>query len=155
MLPAGYSFVPDLAVRCKGEVPAECIRRLSDVHVENPGGSLDIFYKAKSQYSVSKVPGIPRYGPMARTGLPHPPCPEIHPRVDRFEELLRWAEERAAENGIVPPYLAAGFSSELIVPQKRSRLGVAGSSSEAASDLDLPPLQAVDGVAAVPCMDCD
>ena len=34
----------------------------------------------------------------------------LWPKVDRLEEYLQWAEERAALNGIIPPYKQADFS---------------------------------------------
>ena len=69
--------------------------------------------------------------------------PPLRPAVDRFEELLKWAEQRAAENGIVPPYLQEGFVAAAMWPTRESSSG-AGSSTEAlgvAETFDLPPLR--------------
>jgi hypothetical protein len=43
-------------------------------------------------------------------------CPDLRPEVDRFEELLRWAEERATANGITPPYRQEGFVPDTVAP---------------------------------------
>ena len=75
------------------------------------------------------------------------PIAALLPRVNRFEELLSWAEERAAANGIILPYQQPGFKPESVMPPVRTPAAAAISSAAAASSssddpLDLPPLTA-------------
>ena len=72
-------------------------------------------------------------------------APASLPAVDRLDELLRWAEERAAAQGITPPYLEDGFSEESVMPPARvaaaSSSGAEAVGVEGDKDcLDLPPL---------------
>ena len=70
----------------------------------------------------------------------HVPIAALLPRVNRFEELLSWAEERAAANGITLPYQQPGFKPESVMPPVRTPAAAASSSSD--DPLDLPPLTA-------------
>ena len=45
---------------------------------------------------------------------------QIVPRVDRCEELLKWAEERAAANDIAPPYVQPGFEAASVLPPRQA-----------------------------------
>ena len=126
------------------------------VYAENIGGSLDVFFhdpyhmdrgSLDTPFACVPFPDMP--DPAA---LPYPSVPALRPTVDRFEELLTWAEERAAANGILPPYLQEGFRPASMYPM--SRTSEAGSSSTSmpepanecdAGEFDLGPLQAVQG----------
>ena len=66
--------------------------------------------------------------------------PALRPKADRFEELLVWAGQRAAANGIVLPYLQEGFTPTPLWPAKGER-EAAPSAAEPPDELELPPLQ--------------
>ena len=89
---------------------------LPDTFIDNPGGALDCFDGRTSLpsghlHTISGGPEGP-YPQWRKEG----PDPSWHigeylwPKVDRLEEYLQWAEERAALNGIIPPYKQADFS---------------------------------------------
>jgi hypothetical protein len=118
------------------------------VYAENLGGTLDIFdhspYKSYTHLDVAFV-RQPHYV-RNDNARPTASVPPFRPAVDRFEELLTWAEQQATANGIVPPYL-----QEVFTPAAESG-GVSDGGREEAStepepmdedDLGLPPLQAV------------
>ena len=108
--------------------------QLPDVHASNPTGSFSIFRR-------------PDEGTWLFGVRDHVPIAALLPRVNRFEELLSWAEERAAANGITLPYQQPGFKPESVMPPVRTPAAAAISSAAAASSssddpLDLPPLTA-------------
>ena len=41
---------------------------------------------------------------------------ELRPAVDRTEELLQWAEQQAAANGVALPYQQEGFTAASVAP---------------------------------------
>jgi len=90
---------------------------MADAFVENPGGSVDIFYK----------PPIDRFDSGARELQqellcamgPAPRGVELRAAVDRTPELLAWAEQRAADYGIVLPYKQPDFTPTSVEPPPR------------------------------------
>ena len=46
-------------------------------------------------------------------------APPLWRRMNRLEELLQWAEQCAAANGIVPPYMQERFEPESVEPHER------------------------------------
>ena len=110
--------------------------QLPDVHASNPTGSFSIFRRPDEGTALLGLFGV----------RDHVPIAALLPRVNRFEELLSWAEERAAANGITLPYQQPGFKPESVMPPVRTPAAAASSAAVASSSsddpLDLPPLTA-------------
>ena len=122
VVPAGISYVPER--RCKSFASGDHqIQRLPDVHVDNPSGSLDVFYRG-CHIPVDDIPvplgpaGCRRSSEKLPAGVrPNPTPPVLRPEVDRLEELMQWAEECAmSKHGIALPYMEEGFAPDAVGP---------------------------------------
>ena len=94
---------------------------LPPVHVSNPGGTLDIFWASRFSegYSSVRLPsGVISHGHSRQMNE----CErlvmgvELRPAVDCTEELLQWAEQQAAANGVALPYQQEGFTAASVAP---------------------------------------
>ena len=137
--------VCQLSASCLHGVRDSEAQQLPDTFVDNPGGSQAIFYLSRgfhNQWPSEHKGPAPEAPPLPpdSDARPHPKAGELLPRVDRFEELLQWAEAQAAANGINPPYLRDGFVPASVMPPRAS--AGEGASSSDPPELDLPPLQA-------------
>ena len=62
--------------------------------------------------------------------------------MSRFDDLLRWAEKRAASHGCVPPYLREGWVAASVAPPRHlSCQNLAVVEDESEDESGLPPLE--------------
>ena len=89
-------------------------------YVQNPGGTLDIYYDADRppwhEYDIHRQPIRQSQHIGNGSEPPWAGSPALWPAVNRREEYLLWAEQQAAANAITPPYMGSAFQAESVLP---------------------------------------
>ena len=116
------------------------MEHVRDVHIDNPGGRIDIFYKRPLDpfsgfFGRRLAHTLGDMGPMPRPA-------ELRPAVDSTPKLLEWAQQCTIDNGISVPYLEDGFKPASVQPTPTAQAASPMNAFDDDEISGLPPLQA-------------